>query len=383
MTVTTLAEIAACPRRWALSAGDYPDIWSGIGYPPRIHFASLGGSVVHLVLERITKLLVRRGCTSASHPGATAVLREIGGYSKLVHDCIDTVLERLRGNPRAVPILEATERKLRAQAADFRMRAQQILSRLRLPRAGAELDDIQGDKRRGRLSNGTYSELLLRAPDIGWKGKVDLLVLTETTCELVDFKTGAFDESHRQQLLTYAVLWNHDKVLNPDGRVATRLILSYPGSDHAFAAPTAEEMEQLENQLVRNRESAHLALAHRPPEARPSAQNCRFCDVRHMCDEYWLPSTQRAIWASSQQQSFVDAEITVTSKHGPSSWDGTAVALGAAEPGARVLLRTTSGLELRAGARLRVVDAAVSLPSDQERTTILTLGKYSELYLMT
>ena len=33
MTVTTLGEIESSSRRWALSAGHYPDLWNGRGYP--------------------------------------------------------------------------------------------------------------------------------------------------------------------------------------------------------------------------------------------------------------------------------------------------------------------------------------------------------------
>jgi hypothetical protein len=36
MTVTTLAEIEACPRRWTLGAAHYPALWTGRGYPPRV-----------------------------------------------------------------------------------------------------------------------------------------------------------------------------------------------------------------------------------------------------------------------------------------------------------------------------------------------------------
>src|SRR5438128_6167766 len=103
MTVTTFGEIDACPRRWALCAADYPDLWGGRGYPSRIQIHALAGSVVHLALETITKHLIRVGCPSVEHPSATVALKELGGYTKVVHDCIDRVLERFAKNPRALP----------------------------------------------------------------------------------------------------------------------------------------------------------------------------------------------------------------------------------------------------------------------------------------
>ena len=68
MTVTALAEIEACPRRWALGAAPYPDLWSGRGYPPRVQLSALAGTVVHRALEAITRELVRAGCPTAT-PG--------------------------------------------------------------------------------------------------------------------------------------------------------------------------------------------------------------------------------------------------------------------------------------------------------------------------
>lgn len=41
MSVSVHAEIEECPRRWALSAADYPGLWSGRGYPPRLQVSTL------------------------------------------------------------------------------------------------------------------------------------------------------------------------------------------------------------------------------------------------------------------------------------------------------------------------------------------------------
>lgn len=51
MTVTTLLEIEACPRRWSLTNAEYPALWDGRGYPPQIQPAALGGTVVHSAVE--------------------------------------------------------------------------------------------------------------------------------------------------------------------------------------------------------------------------------------------------------------------------------------------------------------------------------------------
>src|SRR5438445_387754 len=88
MTVTTLAEIERCPRRWALSAAEYAGLWSGRGYPPRLQFSALAGTVVHIALETITIKLVRAACSSVEDPKASQVMRDLGGYTKVVRECI-------------------------------------------------------------------------------------------------------------------------------------------------------------------------------------------------------------------------------------------------------------------------------------------------------
>jgi hypothetical protein len=103
MTVTTLVEIEACPRRWALGRAAYPGLWSGQGYPPRVQLGALAGSVVHLTLEIITTRLIAAGCPSIHSPIATKTLRDLGGFTKVVNDCMDRVLKRLATNPRAAP----------------------------------------------------------------------------------------------------------------------------------------------------------------------------------------------------------------------------------------------------------------------------------------
>src|SRR5882724_3317719 len=112
LSVSSLGEIEACPRRWALASADYPELWDRPGYPPRLFIASLKGSVVHLALETVTKALARAGCRSVQDADAVQVMRGLGGYTKLISDCIQRALNRFADNPRAAPMLEIALRSL-------------------------------------------------------------------------------------------------------------------------------------------------------------------------------------------------------------------------------------------------------------------------------
>src|SRR6266446_3100244 len=81
MTFSTLNAIEACPRRWALQTANYPDLWNGIGYPPKVVIQALSGTIVHSVTETVTQELTRAGCSSVTEASAIGVMRALGGYT--------------------------------------------------------------------------------------------------------------------------------------------------------------------------------------------------------------------------------------------------------------------------------------------------------------
>ena len=384
MTVTTLREIESCARRWALKAAHYPDLWNGRGYPPRVHLGVLSGTVVHSALEVITKALVRAGCPSLHDPTVFQVLRDIGGYTKVVNDCIDRTLSHLVSNPRAQRIIEFAARSLRAKAPELRMRTQTMLCRVRLSTITARNAQGNTPSSRGPLTRGAFPEIEFRAREIGWKGRADLLVLTSDACEITDFKTGNPDEGHELQIQVYALLWCRDGELNPDRRRADRLFLVYGGEEIEVGAPTDADLDELEDLLRARRARAYEAVSHYPPDARPNRQNCRYCAVRQLCDEYWTAETQcRMVEEGEDPRGAGDLEITVTGRHGPSSWDARIELSRKLPVGKHAVIRTSGDLEFRRGDRLRVLDAALTIDDgNQQQPAVITLGTLSEAYVI-
>lgn len=382
MSVTTHAEIDACPRRWALSAAEYPDLWAGRGYPPKLQVAALAGSVVHLALEIITKQLTRSGVPSLSDPSAPQVLRDLGGYTRVVEHCVDSILRRYIENPRAIGLMEHAQRTLRGQVPTLRARVQSMLSRIHLPKGIPSTPARSKPKTGGAplrlpLANGTYPEVEVRAKSIGWKGKVDLLVLSDSACEITDFKTGTPDDAHKFQVRAYAVMWRLDDELNPSGRVANRLVLAYESQDVDVAAPSASEIDDLGHELIERRRLSAVALAARPPAAHLDAEVCRYCGVRQLCDAYWDGATQ----AVSDNGRFGDIELKITGRHGPTSWD--AVVLRARNIPAKTpaLLRLQQSAEFKTNTHVRVLDGALARdPEDEAAPVVVTLGLLSEAY---
>ena len=388
LSVSSLADIEACPRRWALASAEYPELWDGRGYPPRLSIASLAGSVVHLALETVTKALARAGSNSLEDTDAVQVMRGLGGYTKVMNNCVQRVLQRFANNPRAAPVLDVALRSLRAQIPEMRTEAQTLLGRIKLHGGAATSGEESAGKGRPRipLGPGVYPELDIRAPLIGWRGTADLLMLSTGNCEIVDFKTGALDDAHRFQLRVYALLWSRDSELNPTSRTVDRLTLSYIAGEVSVDPPTAAELDALERELVDRRRAAANALRANPPQARPSVENCQYCAVRHLCEEYWQPATIRTLAAAAGSESpFMDLQIFIVARHGPSSWDGIVEQSRGVGSGKSIVLRTPNGSELQfaLGDRIRVLDVHVSASADNEgQPAVATATAMSEIFLV-
>ncbi|MBI5647634.1 MAG: PD-(D/E)XK nuclease family protein [Ignavibacteriae bacterium] len=380
--MSTHAEIEECPRRWALSAAEYPELWSGRGYPPKLQVAALAGSVVHLALEIITKHLASAGVPSIGDPNAPQVLRELGGYTRVVEECVKRLLKRFVDNPRAGVLMEHAQRTLRGQVPALRARVQSMLSRLRLPKGvlvptAPSSPKSSSPPPRLPLLNGTYPEIEVRAKSIGWKAKLDLLVLDDGACEITDFKTGAADETHKFQVRVYAVMWRLDDELNPSGRVVKRLVLAYESQDVDVPPPSASEIDDLGRELFERRQTAEAALAARPPSARPNTESCRYCGVRQLCDSYW----GNAVQVVSDDGHFGDVELKITGRHGPTSWDAVVVRARDLPAKTAALLRLQHPKEFKTGTHVRVLDGALARdPEDATAPAIVTLSALSEAY---
>lgn len=348
---SSLRQAEECPRQWMLSRATYPALWPRPGYPPQPISPAILGDVVHRVLETIVGGLSSRGCTSPADPAAVAIMKELGGYSKITERAIQEQIDRLAGNPRASGRAASLHAGLLRKVPSIRQTAQSILSRtafrLPVPDTGALTPAA-----RGPLNEGSHPEVELRAPGLRLAGRADLITLTKDGCEITDYKTGSLDQRHADQLRIYALLWSLDSALNPASRLATRLVIAHASGDVLVEPPSRADLDVLAAQVDERIVVAEASLADRPPQARPAARVCRTCGVRQLCDEYWAGLDDLAQAAPADgEPDFFDYEGTVASQNGPRSWKITARAI--ARPA--LLIRappTTPGLHPGVNVRL-------------------------------
>ncbi len=126
---------------------------------------------------------------------------------------------------------------------------------------------------RGPLAPGFYPEVELRVPSLRLAGRADLLAVSEEGCDITDYKTGAPDAHHADQVRLYALLWSRDDELNPNSLPVRHLKLAYPSHDVDIDPPSNSELDEIAVKVSDQIRDAEAALLERPP-ARVQKRQC-------------------------------------------------------------------------------------------------------------
>ncbi|WP_250506438.1 RecB family exonuclease [Bowdeniella massiliensis] len=376
---SSLKEVERCPLRFALSRANYPGLWEQHGYPRLPIPAAIRGDVVHGALEIIVKAFVKAGCPSTRSAQAVAVLRGLGGYTKVAEDVLAVQLARFEGNPRlGADRREHLTRSLTDWLPEAREQIQTYLNRMDLrPSSGSGTVPPTADpSTHYPARTGDHPEKELVAEELRLKGRIDLLSIDGDGARITDFKTGAEDPAHHDQLRLYALLWGADVTVNPDGLPVTELVAAYPDHEVAVPVPSAADLAALGDDVAARIEVAEAAIAADPPAAR-LGEHCSLCSVRGVCDPYW--STGAAPTAEVSDGRWYDLAGTVMREHGVKSF-----ILREARTGSDVLVRTpTPAFALPLGSDIRILGALRVVDPDEEESLVAALTSTSEVLEVT
>jgi hypothetical protein len=354
-----------------LTRAQYPTTWDQHGYPPRPIIPAVVGDIIHRSLDVVLRALYEQRCASITDPAATQALRSLGGYSGLVEREIERQLDLLQTTPRMATRVGAFKTVLRARMPDMRQRLQTMVARATLVPTAVGVKASRTTSAPMSLGDGSHPEVPLRAGDLRLAGRADLITVRDEECSIVDYKTGAPDDHHVEQVRLYQLLWSRDRSVNPTAIPVRSLTLAYASHDKSVEPLDDDGLNDLAAELVARMRDAEIALEMRPPPARPAPDLCRLCSVRHLCDDYWASAT-----AHDHDGDFVDCEGTVISQNGPRSW-----LVDVDRPKReRVLLRTlTEQPGFTIGNGIRVLDAGLARDEDTGRA-VLTLTQSSEVF---
>jgi CRISPR/Cas system-associated exonuclease Cas4 (RecB family) len=334
--------------------------------------------------------LANGGCLSASDARAVSLLTQWGGLTQLIQKSVQAVLNEQSKNPRGIAVRRALHEAFERRISAMREQVQITLSRLPLaasvsaPREKSKLAVVDSKWLK------THSELELRSPALHWVGVADYVTVSEDHCEIIDFKTGEPDEEHKLQIRIYALLWANDQRFNPARVLADKLTLSYGSRSIDVPAPHESELENLNQTLADRTETARNVMRAQPPQAKPSVENCTFCDVRHLCRTYWTQETQRQLSEHlSPTAEYTDLQLRITSRQAVKSWKGIVSSSSALPKDAPVILRTSvfdssidDALLANPAKELRLLDVRVSNAPTDGSPAILTASDRTEGFLL-
>jgi len=387
---STLRAVEACPRRWSLERADYPAIWDQPGFPRRVYASTIAGTILHEALGDVVGRVGSRRLQLANPdevlPEAhlIASLRSMGGITKVLNEKAARALEKLEINPRVSLQLGEIKDRVARELPTLRRRFQRLIGQLDLSEATAERPQRetgpQGDTGSARVEPGLHSEVWLEHAELKMGGRVDLLEVRPDGCIITDFKSGSHDESHMEQVLIYALLWTRDATRNPDGLPVTALRLVYPDGTVTVPVPDDRVLGDLEAQLTERITVASRLMTVAPATAKPSPDTCRWCSVRHLCEDYWTDSKREADQRGlPDPSSYFDVELRVDEVIGDWHYSATLLSLGwTAQPpvdlGDTVPLRTKAGDRrflslLRSGSVVRILGCALWTESEGDSSS--------------
>jgi hypothetical protein len=266
-------------------------------------------------------------------------------------------------------------RSLGDRAEEARAQLQDYLSRMTFPTSATPVPPLDEGAlesaafHRRPASIGAHPEITLVDEDLRLMGRVDLLTVTDDGACITDYKTGAEDPAHRDQVTLYALLWSLDRIVNPEQIPVTELVIAYPSHDLRIAAPGLTDLDATEQALRQRIEAADRLAATVPPQARPAPDQCGFCPVRGLCGAYWADTPNPA---SLRIGAWFDYEGIVGPQNGVRS-------LWMLDPNTgqrQILLRTPSTAPpLSKGTRVRLLSIRLEDDAEVEGTVaLMTIG---------
>ncbi|WP_373071308.1 PD-(D/E)XK nuclease family protein, partial [Gemmatimonas sp.] len=324
---SALTEAERCPAKFAISRGAYPSVWPGWGYPSRPSRAAVRGIVVHSAIETIISQLSLAGVGETRSGEAVAVMRRIGGISSIIDTAINGVIVSFGSNPRMRNACDSLRRSLSRDASSIRTDVQRMLGSTTLAPtnpAQPSQPDFVNEARRAvkpqghQLGLGNFPEQRLEHRELRIAGIADLVTISEERVVITDFKTGAPQEKHIEQLMLYAVLWQGDDVRNNSPSRTLTLAVAYP---HGICevTPTPGEIDDAAANLAERISAADSSLS-QSAEAKIEIESCQLCTVRHLCDDYW--SVDRPQPANFEHGAgFLDIEASIRDIRSPNTFE--------------------------------------------------------------
>ena len=313
LSYSSLKAIEQCPRQWQLLHSQWPGFGS---FPQRRHRATVEGTLVHAMLDRIFRAMALRGLPKPGSAAFRAVLAELDVFGTLRRE-IDAWNAEIATHPRAVVLrIQTTERALYNKVAElFQAEYASVEPGIAHPTEAVRDSGVDDSPLALLERRGVLTEWNVEHPTLPVRGQIDLVRRDACGTHIVDFKTGAPKPEYRDQLALYALLWWR---ATRDLPVTTEL--RHPRGLVEFPVDRAA-LEGMEGQLSERIAAVRAALVTTPARA-SRGEHCRLCDARPFCDAYWAGIPKGKASRHKGEGEFADVEVTVVGPVAANGFEG-------------------------------------------------------------
>ena len=369
-SASTLNEIEECPKRFALRRASFPEIWSRAGFPNRISAAQVKGIVVHEVVSMIMNSV--QNSSELAEKSVMSFLKERGGYLELLKIILDKELLSANSNPRADLMVEAIKREILADLSELRGQVQYFVKESinKLPTASSRVENEEIIE----IPSATFqilpinSEYKIVDSEFPIEGYLDLLLTNEEVDHIIDYKTSkTIHDEYWDQLSLYAWLWYRSAKNLRKGDCRIEVISGANLSESRVIK--IEDLPAIQMSVLDRIKNAELSITGEIV-AKPSADSCRFCPVKVMCNSYWNMNENQ-----STEAKWSDMRIKTMGNLGGNAWS---VSILSDDTPAMLIVGDRDDGSIEIGQEFRLLNAYKN--EDEETGVVIRLSQNSEIF---
>jgi hypothetical protein len=369
-SASTLNEVEECPKRFVLRRASYPEIWSRAGFPNRISAAQVKGIVVHEVVSMIMQTV--QNSAGLAEKSVMSFLKERGGYLELLRATLEKELLSANSNPRADLMVESIKREILTDLSEMRGLVQHFVkeSIKYRPTASSRVEHEEINERPSTTFRilPINSEYKIVDSEFPIEGYLDLLLINEDIDHIIDYKTSkTIHDDYWDQLSLYAWLWYRSAKNTRKSDCRVEVISGASLSESRVIK--IEDFPAIHMTVLDRIRNAELSITGEIA-AKPSADSCKFCPVKVMCNAYWNMNENQ-----STEAKWSDMRIRVIANLGGNAW--SVLKLSDDTPAMLIVGDRDDG-SMEIGQELRLLNAYKN--EDEETGVVIRLSQNSEIF---
>lgn len=299
-------------------------------------------------------------------------LKERGGYLELLKIILDKELLSANSNPRADLMVESIKREILADLSELRGQVQYFVKESinKLPTASSRVENEEINE----IPSATFqilpinSEYKIVDSEFPIEGYLDLLLTNEDIDHIIDYKTSkTIHDEYWDQLSLYAWLWYRSAKNLRKGDCRIEVISGANLSESRVIK--IEDLPAIQMSVLDRIKNAELSITGEIA-AKPSADSCRFCPVKVMCNSYWNMNENQ-----STEAKWSDMRIKTMGNLGGNAWS---VSILSDDTPAMLIVGDRDDGSIEIGQEFRLLNAYKN--EDEETGVVIRLSQNSEIF---